>query len=113
MSRSAFITYREFKNNAERLGYDVDLHYNHHQVAVIAQDLGAVMGGNTTIATVNKRNQYWFSVYDFEETPLTHKDWKTIITLCRMLAQTPIEERDDHRKRTLADVLRWRPTVRW
>lgn len=99
------LTYQEFKHDAEQLGYDVDLHYSHGQVAIMTQDLGAVMGGNATIATVSRKHQYWFNVYDYEETPLNHCDWKTIIVLCRMLAQTPIEKRYRHKKQTLADVL--------
>lgn len=99
------ITYQEFKHDAEQLGYDVDLHYGFHQVAILAQDLGAPMGGSVAIATVNRRNRCWFNVYGYEDTLLTHNDWKTIITLCRMLAQTPLEKRYRHKKRTLVDVL--------
>ncbi len=99
------LTYAGFKHDAEHLGYDVDLHYSFHQVAILVQDLGAPMGGNVTVATVDRLHRYWFKVYDYEDTLLTHNDWKTIITLCRMLAQTPIDKRYRHKKRSLADVL--------
>ncbi|HJA46408.1 MAG TPA: hypothetical protein H9792_01405 [Candidatus Limosilactobacillus excrementigallinarum] len=76
-------------------GYDVDLHYNRRQVAVIAQDLGAVMGGNTTVATVSKEHEGWFSMFDVCETPLDAKDWSTICKVCQDLATTPLEERGE------------------
>lgn len=99
------LTYQGFKQIAEHLGYDVDLHYSFSSVAIIAQDLGAPMGGNIEVATVSKHNRFCFTVYDFEDSLLDENDWKAIIVLCRMLAQTPIDKRYRHKKRTLADVL--------
>ena len=89
------LTYEEFKKMLGQWGYDVDLHYNRRQVAVIAQDLGAVMGGNTTVATVNKEHEGWFSMFDVYETPLDAKDWSTICKVCQDLATTPLEERGE------------------
>lgn len=87
------LTYEQFKKVLTDDGYECDLHYNHHQVAVIAQDLGSIMGGNTTVATVDKNNQGRFSMFDVDETPLSRNDWLAICSLCQLLAATPIEKR--------------------
>lgn len=93
------MTYVEFSKLLSECGYDVDLHYKLHEVAVVAQDLGAVMGGDTLIARVNTKHQYWFTMFDFDETLLKSKDWFAICDLCRNLSATPPDERGKRKRK--------------
>lgn len=108
------LTYQGFKQIAERLGYDVDLHYSFSSVAILVQDLGAPMGGNIEIATVSKNDPYCFTVYNFEDTLLDENDWKAIIVLCRQLAATPLESRKDDKHKSFKDkIKRFRKWLKW
>lgn len=87
------MTYDEFQNEMNGSGYDVDMHYAYGQIAVVTQDQGALMGGDATIATVNTHHQFWFTMFDYNETLLDYRDWLSICSMCRVLATTPLNER--------------------
>lgn len=87
------VTYQELKEKLEALGLIVDLNYSRSLVGITAQDLGAPMGGDTTIFTIDKHTMNTYSVYDYSDTLINYDDWLELCALVQSVAHTPISRR--------------------
>lgn len=90
-----FITYKEFKKEIKS-NFGASVEYSFGSVNVVAQDLGAPMGGTIMIASVSTSEQFNFQVMDISDTVLSYGEWEGVAKLCLKLARTPLDKRGNY-----------------
>lgn len=91
-----YLTYKDFATDLNYYGFDLEKHHN--RIDVVAQDLGAIIGGSVTIASVSTTEQYNFECSNIDDTLVKVDEWQYLANQCLRLAATPLNMRGNYSK---------------